>query len=188
MRIDIDTIAEIGKGLSIKREKASEAEKNTGAESERIVCHLKFSGAPISRDELNAIVGAELVLWDEVGTPLAPMTIALDTRKLTFVGKVGGDSKRGEAIVLADASLKNITITPSLGMGWGATLAGELTWNTAGDEADDLHGLLGLTCALVGALHDGQQADLFRLGDGITSVEIRGADGNVLLRKERNAA
>lgn len=182
MRIQLDTVAEIGKALSIRRQTvASDAGKQ-----HVVACTLAFSTCYISHEQATAIVGFDPMLWDFLGEPMGRVQYGVPFVELTFVGTVGGSTKGADKITLADATLSAIQIAPM--PGWGAALSGRLRWQAAGDEAEDLNGLLGQTCALVGALHDAEQGAMLdppsrtapigdsrvvRMSDGTTGVISR---------------
>lgn len=152
--MQLNTVATIGKSLSVKREKQPD-------ETEALVAHLKFTDALLDRDTINRIVGANVgFLFDELGAPVARLVLGLPRLALTATGAIHGSTERADLrLTLADAELSGIEIALADKAG---NLSAELTWKAAGDEVSDIEGLLGQLCVVDFALEDGGQADLFR--------------------------
>ncbi len=184
MRFTVDSIAEIGKSLAAKREKRDDA---AGDKQEIITCTLKLTELQITREHVDQLCGALMGarLWGDDGIPVVHCEIALtNPGRVEFTGHIGGKEAR---LPLMQAQVRDIVVTPCA---MAALMACTLRWEARGDEVEDITDVLGRLCNIEGAFSDGQQLGLFDvpLADGITSMEIRDADGNVVVRKERRAA
>lgn len=153
MLATIETTAEIGKSLSIKREKQEDEEV--------VIAHLKFSDAFVPRetmDELfNQPLGWSNYLFGEDGFPHVRAEISLMKFDAEATGVIRG--RANEYIKLAGAKVTGVSLMLTEK---GANLAAELTWKVAGDEVSDLEPLLGRTCVLTVTIADGGQQDAFR--------------------------
>lgn len=153
--IELNTSGTLGKGFSAKREKDDD--------HERVVCHLKFTDAFISREQIDEFcrqpLGWHQALFDEGGAPVAKLELGLIARKWTVTGTVRGTGERPPTLNLLEATLTDATIflTPL-----GGALNGSLSWTARGDEVDDLTGILGTITALEWRVNDGGQADLLQ--------------------------
>jgi hypothetical protein len=156
MNLRIDSILTLAKGISAKREKQPD-------DTEKVIVHLKFHSLVIQRDVIDALLRqpdgwSAGTLFDDMGAPIAHMDIALPALELGISGTIAGAEKTGEHIMLGStARLKSITLSL---VKLGANLAGELTWEAAGDEVSDAEPLLGKLCAAHIVLIDGAQGDL----------------------------
>lgn len=171
MRIDLKSIATIGKSLTIKREKDSN-------DVEIVVAHLKFSGAFLQRDQIDELCQLErgwaqsCLFWED-GLPRGHMSIDL----LKFSGSVTGSIGDSKAkIMLANAELTDVSFTLTK---LGASLDGHLAWPIAGDEASDVESLLGQECEIHWLIVGPEQSDwvtsLAKKGINV-SVSVGGAN------------
>lgn len=155
MRVEIETTATIGKGVSIKREKGSD-------DIEVVVAHLKFDNALVPREVIDELLGQDIgwaqhCLFNELGAPIGHIELSLPRLKLTATGKIRGVD--GDAITLTEAAFDSITLTLT---DKGALLSGALAWKVAGDEVSYLEPLLGRICVIHWIAQDGGQQDLLR--------------------------
>ena len=156
-RISIDSIATIGKGLTVKREKGDN-------DTEIVNAHLRFSGLFVDREVIDELVGrsigwAQACLFDDQGVPIAHMQIALPKLELSVTGTVRGSAAATEALKLMQAELTGVVISLT---NLGGLVAGQLSWEAAGDEVSDAEPLLGQECAVKWTLTYGGQRDLLR--------------------------
>ena len=154
--IRITSTATLAKSFSVKREK-------TDDESEHVVAHLKISDCLVDRDQLDEIIGLPVgwstgALFDDLGAPLARLTLGLARRELRLSGVIkGGEKSTDPKLKLKDAAVDGITLELTK---LGALLSCQLSWTAEGDEVDDIADLLGQLCAASLVLEDGGQADL----------------------------
>lgn len=157
MSINIHSTCLVAKSFSVKREKQSD-------ESEKIVAHLKIADALIDRDQLDELCQQPIgwstaALFDDMGAPRAPLTLALHRDDLTLSGVIkGGDNTDSPRLKLKDAEVGGLTLELTK---FGALLGGTLSWIAAGDEVDDIADMLGCECSLVVVIQDGGQKDIF---------------------------
>lgn len=138
--MQINSVATIAKGVSLKREKIDDAE--------HVVAHLKFSDLFLSREQIDEITGrppgwARGAFFDELGAPVMPLALDLPGLELSVVGTIG-DAEKQDRLQLVEATLAGITLTMTTA---GAAAQGTLTWLVAGDEANDCEPLLGRVCS-----------------------------------------
>jgi len=155
MKTEIETTAEIGKAVNIKREK--------DGDTEVVVAHLKFDAALVPRETIDDLVGrpigwAQHCLFDEFGAPIGHVDISLPRLSLIATGKIRG-IKSHEEITLRQARLDDIVLKLTDN---GALLSGSLAWKIAGDEASDLEPLLGRVCILHVIAQDSGQQDMLQ--------------------------
>lgn len=153
----IESIANIGKSLSIKREKGAD-------DTEVVIAHLKFAGLIVERAIVDTLIGqpagwAQRSLYDELGAPIARMSIALHKLELSVSGAIKGIAETGERLMLQDANLGDIVITLATN---SATIAGSLSWEAAGDEVADAEPLIGNDCMVNWVMTAGGQQDLLK--------------------------
>jgi len=140
MHVTIIGSCEIGKTLSVKREK----ETKPGGGTERLVCYLPVADLFVDCDTIDAFCGqprgwARGALYHDTGEPRSKLALEIPDADWTVGGTFGG--RAGEPLTLTEASMTGVvlTLTPL-----GALMAARFTWNTAGDEADDVAELLDL--------------------------------------------
>lgn len=155
MYTEIETTAQLSKGMTIKREKEGDVEV--------LVAHLKFDGALIQREIIDELVGqrigwAQSCLFDEQGAPIGHIDISLPRLVAQVTGKIRG-VKDDDSITLSQAFLDGVSLSL---FDNGALLSGALAWKVAGDEASDLEPLLGRLCALHWVIQDGGQRDMLK--------------------------
>lgn len=153
MHLTIDTVADIGKGLSVKREKQKD---NT----ERAIAHLKFTGLKLDRDQLDELVcraigWTTMCFYDELGAPFAHCVLAFPRLELEVSGVVKGPGRAG--LRLAQATLTSVEVALADKC---VLVSGELVWEAAGDEVSDIEALLGQTCGTVWTIRDDRRQDL----------------------------
>jgi|GEM_PF-7114484 len=156
----IESIAEIGKALNIRAEKAKD-------ETPIVVAHMGFKGLLIAREVIDALLGqkigwAQSTLYDELGAPVARMSLDLHKLEVFVTGAIKGNDETQEKLVLTDASLTDIVITLSSVTPNLALLQGSLSWQAAGDEVADAEPLLGKTCVMNVSLSANKQGDLLK--------------------------
>lgn len=171
MYLTIDTVADIGKGLSVKREKQ---EDNT----ERAIAHLKFTGLKLDRDQLDELVcraigWTTMCFYDELGAPFAHCVLAFPRLELEVTGVVKGPGHAG--LRLAQATLTSVEVALADKC---VLVSGELAWEAAGDEVSDIEALLGQTCGIVWTIRDDQQQDLITVLNTGRRRKTRDADAN----------
>lgn len=156
MRIEITSVATMGKGITAKREKQDDDTMAT-------VAHLKFAQLFVTREQIDALCGQPDgwcgAFYDDMGVPVGRMVLALPKFEATLIGTVRYAADAPMALTLADAQLHGIEIEFS---NLGGLVRGEITWQAAGDELGDVEPLLGGMAQCVWTLTDGGQADLFR--------------------------
>lgn len=188
MTIHLKTVATLSKSLAVKREK-------TGEDTEAVVAHLKFGECVIDRDQLDELLGQPIgwstaSLYDDLGAPLARITLALNASNWSASGLVRGGDKIGDPpLKLKDAEIDSIALELAP---LGALLSAQLSWMAEGDEVDDIADMLGKIVTFDLVLSNGGQGDLLapmnRLQtladrDG-TSMTMTDSDGKVLLKVE----
>lgn len=186
----ISSIATIGTGLTIKREKQAD-------KSEKIIAHLKFTDLFVSREEMDSLCGqpdgwARGTFFDDLGAPVARLELSMPYREMTASVKL--DDGKSSEMHMAGATLSGIALYLDKS---GALLSGQLSWEVAGDEASDAEAMLGQDVRAEMHLTDGDQGDLLRTGkqaldslkksladSGGGSLSVIGADGQeeVLLK------
>ena len=157
MTITLRTVATVAKGFSVKREKADD-------DTEHVVAHLKFSDAFVERDIIDELLRqpigwADGALFDEFGAPRGRWTISADRAEFGITGTIEGGTKRTDPrLTLANgATLTDLSVELTK---LGGLLSGAIAWEARGDEVEDVHELLGKTCAIEVVLTDGGQQDL----------------------------
>ena len=156
--IKIQSTCEVAKAFSVRREKQPD-------DAEIVVAHLKIADCQIDRDQLDELCGQPVgwstgALYDELGAPLARVTLTLHRSDWTAAGVIrGGDKSTDPRLTLKDAELSAVTLELAP---LGALLACQLSWAAAGDEVDDIADMLGKLCAVDLVLTDGGQADMLR--------------------------
>lgn len=156
MTIHIKSTAKVAKTFRVAREKL-------GDDNERVIAHLRVSDIMIDRDQLDELCGQPIgwsrdALFDEFGAPRARLTLSLAGRDLMLTGGIDGGRKSTDPkLRLKAAGLDGITLEL---IKHGALFAAQLSWTAAGDEVDDVAGLLGRACNLDVAIEDGGQRDL----------------------------
>jgi hypothetical protein len=155
--MQIETIATIGKGLRIVREKDAEGGEVTRA-------HLAFDELIITRESFDEIAGmtpgwSRAALFDECGAPLAFMRVEMPTLSRIITGTVG-DPEKPDRLPLIEAELSSLVFTPRDSV---VSVSGKLTWVVAGDEAADCEPLIGRVCAIKWQVR-AMQGDMLRPG------------------------
>lgn len=155
MPFKLDTILTLAKGFNTKVVKGEGGREVT-------TCEVKFAGMPVNREHIDPLLGmpfgwAAIALFDELGAPLAHLSIGSFRRPLRFTGRIMGP--RGEPVLsLLQAELSDIEVGLT---NVGGILDGKLTWLARGDEVEDSDGLLGKLCRAEFEVSDGDQEDLF---------------------------
>ena len=187
MTIHLKSTCEVAKAFSVRREKQPD-------DAEIVVAHLKIAECMIDRDQLDELCGQPVgwstgALYDELGAPLARVTLTLHRSDWTAAGVIrGGDKSTDPRLTLKDAELSAVTLELAP---LGALLACQLSWAAAGDEVDDIADMLGKIVTFDLVLSNGGQGDLLAplkgmaLRDGITSIELQDGDGKTLLKVEQ---
>lgn len=139
--MQIETVASIAKGVSMKREKVDDVE--------HVVAHLKFTDLFMTREQIDQLTGrpdgwCRRALFDELGAPVFHMNVELPKLQLSVVGAVG-DAAQPDRLNLLEATLSDIVLSMTT---LGAAVQGTLTWLVAGDEAGDCEPLLGRVCSV----------------------------------------
>jgi hypothetical protein len=154
--LKFDTVCTLGKSLRITRT------KDAATDEEIVTCSLSFSGLTVIRSAIDWLLSvpegwADGALYDELGAPIGKLTIA-GVRKspVSVTGTIRG-AKADAVLKLMQADLASfeLQITPL-----GALVSGELKWQAAGDEVEDVTELLGRICGVSLELRDAGQADL----------------------------
>lgn len=155
MAITLTTTGKIGKGLTIKREKAAD-------DTEQTFAHLKLADCFVTRREIDLVCdqddGWSGGFFDDMGAPRGAWSLVLHKVAFTATGGVHGPTER-EKIEVANATLDGLEITFTK---LGGLLSGTLTWLVAGDEAGDAEPLLGRECRVALVLEDGGQRDMLK--------------------------
>lgn len=151
--IQIRSTAELGKSLSVKREK--------DGDDVIVACHLKFADLFCDREQFDEIcrqpIGWHGAFFDELGAPVNVFDIGLPLSSWSVTGRIKGGDSRPEELRLLQATLSGVTCTLTK---LGALLSGSLSWKARGDEAEDLTELLGRLVAVDWQIADGGQQDL----------------------------
>jgi len=155
MRIHIETVARIGKSVSIKRLKINDVE--------HVVAHLKFDGAILNREQMDGVCGqpdgwANLSFFNEQGSPCGWIDISLPKTSLSLTGRISGVTE-GASISLTEAVVDGIVLSLA---DKGALMSANLSWIVSGDEASDLEPLLGRLCRIGCVIQDSGQGDLLK--------------------------
>lgn len=154
----LNATAEVAKSFTAKRVKDEDDADSA------VACALKFSELPVERGEIDELVGLPLGLplglterlFDELGAPLAPLTLSSKKRALEASGRVSFNASR--LTLGSDCELTDIAVTLKE---LGGLLEGTLTWSARGDEVEDVAELLGRTCHVELTIAPPKQADLF---------------------------
>lgn len=175
--IRITSTATLAKSFSVKREK-------TDDESEHVVAHLKISDCLVDRDQLDEIIGLPVgwstgALFDELGAPLARLTLGLARRELLFNGVIkGGEKSTDPKLKLKDAEISGITLELTK---LGALLGCSLSWLAAGDEVDDIADMLGAICAVDCVLSGSGQQELLGVVRAVKTLQdLSDRDGTTM--------
>lgn len=171
--IEISSTCALGKGLSVKREKA-------GDDGERVIAHLKFAEMFVGRDVIDDLcrrpIGwAQSTLFDDQGAPLALLELGLPANEWSVQGAIAGPG--GEPrLALVGATLTGVVIALTQ---LGGLVSGSLSWEARGDEVEDVTDLLGKEVKIEIDLNNGGQQDLLAplrelaKRDGITSMTFK---------------
>lgn len=180
MKVRIHNECVLGKTLSVKREKEES--------QEFLRCHLALAGLFIPSASINTLCDQqpkwiEGAVFDDMGAPRMRLTLGLSDTALFISGTIRrGDGRDAHILQLrqgATISGIHLELVPL-----GANMKAKLTWDTAGDEADDVSELLGRACIADITIEDAGQQDMLKasqvagavtLATG-TRVEARGAD------------
>ena len=149
----LNATAELAKSFTARREKGEdEADSN-------VTCSLKFSELPVARGEIDELVGLPLGLterlFDELGAPLAPLTLSSKKRALEASGRVSFNASK--LTLGSDCELTDIAVTLKE---LGGLLEATLTWSALGDETEEVAELLGRCCHLELTVSPPKQGDL----------------------------
>lgn len=173
--LKLDTILDLGRSMSVKREKDDD-------DSEIVSATLKFTGLAVNRDSIDELMGSVDIGWsshslfDEQGAPIRMLTLSLDGTQLSVTGTISGANGQPR-LPLMQAQLTAINVT--LG-NLGGTVSGTLSWKAKGDEVEDVSDLLGKTCKAVFDIRDGQQADMLRQTLRNVTVEFSRGDAEAM--------
>lgn len=152
--LNIETVCEVGKGLTVKREKSED--------DDIVRCHLKFSGCEVEREAIDQLLGLPVGLvqsfFDDLGAPLAKLELAAPGRELGATGRIIGAKPREVLTLGADCELTDIEVALKE---LGGLLSGTLTWTARGDEVEDVTDLLGRTCKVHATIIE-PQGDLLK--------------------------
>jgi hypothetical protein len=152
--LNIETVCEIGKGLSVKREKSDD--------EDIVRCHLKFSDCAVERNAIDQLLGLPEGIvqsfFDDLGAPLAKMVLGAPGRELGATGRILGTKPREVLTLGADCELTDIEVALK---DLGGLLSGTLTWTARGDEVEDVTDLLGRTCKVHATIIE-PQGDLLK--------------------------
>lgn len=155
MVLNIETVCEIGKGLSVKREKSDKGE-------DIVRCHLKFSECAVKREAIDQLLGLPEGIvqsfFDDLGAPLAKMILGAPGRELHATGRILGVKPREVLTLGSDCQLTEIEVALKE---LGGLLSGTLTWSARGDEVEDVTDLLGRTCKVHATIIE-PQGDLLK--------------------------
>jgi hypothetical protein len=153
--IEIRSTAELGKSLSVKREK--------DGDDVIVACHLKFADLFCDREQFDEIcrqpIGWHGAFFDELGAPVNVFDIGLPLSSWSVTGRIKGGESRPEELRLLQATLSDVTCRLAK---LGALLSGSLSWKARGDEVEDLTELLGRLVSVDWKITDGGQQDAFR--------------------------
>jgi hypothetical protein len=179
--IEIKSVAQLAKSLSVKREKDA-------ADDTVVVCHLKFADLFVEREVVDELckqpIGWHQAFYDDLGAPVGALELSLPGRAWSVTGKIKAGPNRPAQLSLLDASLSKVALELTK---LGALVSGAVSWTARGDEVEDLTELLGGLVAVEWRLTDGGQQDMLRDGvqaaadsirklaqqDGIESVELQ---------------
>lgn len=191
--IEIKSFAQLGKSLSVKREKDAD-------DDSIVACHLKFEDLFVDRDVFDELcrqpIGWHEHFYDEQGAPVGALEISLPGRAWSVTGSINAGPNRPERLNLLEATLSKVTLTLRK---LGVLVGGAISWRARGDEVEDLADFLGTLAAVEWRVSDGEQRDLLggvraavgnlqRMAnrDGTTLTMTTG-DGQELLRIEPRA-
>lgn len=155
--LTLNTILELGKTFSAKSEKDDD-------KTDIVRAHIKFTAMAVDRDSCDELIGTVPVGWttsylfDDMGVPVAPLTLSLDGLALRVSGVIAGANDQAK-LALVQADLTDITITL---VKLGALVSGALAWTAKGDEVEDVTDLLGKTCKVEVSVFGDEQQDLLR--------------------------
>lgn len=168
--INIDSVAQLARGLSAKKEKQD-------GKGEVVVCTIKLVDAFITREQLDAFceqpLGWHQFLFDDQGAPRLRLGLQLIGADWSVTGTIKGNADvTPPTLNLLQAKLSGVVITLTQ---LGAVLAGDLSWTARGDEVEDLTDLLGALVKITWRVTNGEQGDLLR-GIAIGASLARAAD------------
>lgn len=167
MIIRINATAQLPKTFRVAREKLDD-------HTEQVIAHLRVSDIMIDRDQLDEIIGLPVgwatgALFDDLGAPVARLTLGLTRRELLLTGVIkGGEKSTDPKLKLKDATVDGITLELTK---LGALLACQLSWTAEGDEVDDIADMLGALCAVDAVLSTSGQQDLLGAVTAIRSLQ-----------------
>lgn len=152
--IEIKSFAQLGKSLSVKREK--DADDDT-----IVACHLKFEDLFVDRDVFDELcrqpIGWHEHFYDEQGAPVGALEISLPGRAWSVTGSINAGPNRPERLNLLEATLSKVTLTLTK---LGVLVGGAISWKARGDAVEDLADFLGTLAAVEWRVSDGDQRDL----------------------------
>lgn len=176
----LNATAEIAKSFTAKRTKDDEESDSN------VSCSLKFSELPVERTEIDELVGLPLGLaarfYDELGAPLASLTLSAKKRTLEASGGVSFNTSR--LGLGSDCELTDIAVTLKE---LGGLLEGTLTWSARGDEVEDVAELLGRTCHLELTVAQPKQGDLLKVAESGSTL-ARKVGSSVNRKRAQNGA
>lgn len=154
--IHIASFAELGKALSVKRDKSED-------DIQILTAKITVARLFINRETIDELLPmpigwAARTLFDDQGAPLFKASLDLGKAEWTVSGQLSGSDDQ-TALSLSDGTLHGVALTLDK---FGAFLSGSVSWAAAGDEVEDLADLLGRDVRAVLTLTDGGQADLFK--------------------------
>lgn len=192
--IEIKSVAQLAKSLSVKREKDA-------ADDTVVVCHLKFADLFVEREVVDELckqpLGWHQAFYDDLGAPVGALELSLHGRAWSVTGVIKAGPNRPAQLSLLEASLSKVALELAK---LGALVSGAVSWTARGDEVEDLTELLGGLVAVEWRLTDGRQADLLapnpatefcrsmqRLADRDGTTTTLSMDGEVLAKFEPRA-
>ena len=118
----LNATADIAKSFTARREKAEEdADSN-------VSCSLKFSELAVAREEIDELIGLPeglaARLYDDLGAPLAPLTLSNKKRALEVTGRVSFNASK--LTLASSCELTDVAVTLKE---LGGLLEGTLTWS-----------------------------------------------------------
>lgn len=173
MKVTIRDECVLGKVLSVKREKEES--------QEFLRCHLALAGLFIPSASINTLCSQprkwiEQSCFDDLGAPRLRLALELADTALFVSGTIRrGEGKDKQELRLrqgATISGIRLELVPQ-----GANLTAKFTWDTAGDEADDVSELLGRACIADLTIEDAGQEDMLAAGRIAGAVRAAGGTG-----------
>ena len=105
--IEIKTFAQLGKSLSVKREKDAD-------DDSIVACHLKFQDLFVDRDVFDELCGQPIgwhePFYDDQGAPVGALEISLPGRAWSVTGKIKADPNRPAQLILLQAQLTRVSL------------------------------------------------------------------------------